>query len=231
MSVRIMTAVFEYEMPDLQTDDGRTVSDSSCKFVLLALADVANDFGEGAYIGVKRICKKTSLSTQTVCNALNALRHNKYTKLEDEKSKLDTNNYTINIKKLGFYSIESDDSNEQSESSSSSSLFSVYENNIGPITTMVADALKDAEKTYPVQWISDAIRLSVENNKRSWRYCETILKRWKANGKDDGKGKPVTPEPVRPEYQPVPQEDKSQYVPRPANIPRPNIRPAAITGD
>jgi DnaD/phage-associated family protein len=121
--------------------------------------------------------------------------------------------------------------NRIKESSTTTDLFSVYENNIGPITTMAADALKDAEKTYPVQWISDAIRLSVENNKRSWRYCETILKRWKANGKDDGKGKPVTPEPVRPEYQPVPQEDKSQYVQRPANIPRPNIRPAAITGD
>jgi DnaD/phage-associated family protein len=230
MSVRIMTAVFEYEMPDLKTDDGRTVSDSSCKFVLLALADIANDFGEGAYIGVKRICKKTCLSTQTVCNALNALRHNKYTKLEG-KSKLDTNNYTINIKKLGFYSIESDDSNEQSESSSSS-LFSIYENNIGPITTMAADAIKDAEKTYPLEWITDAIRLSVENNKRSWRYCETILKRWQTNGKDDGKGKPApasdTPNAA---YQPIPEDpNRGKYVPRPSHI-RPHIKQAAQTGD
>jgi DnaD/phage-associated family protein len=186
MSVRIMTAVFEHEMPDLQTDDGRTVSDSSCKFVLLALADIANDWGEGAYIGVKRICKKTCLSTQTVCNALNALRHNGYTFLEG-KSKLDTNNYTINVQKLGFYSIESDDSNHQSESTTNLNLFRIYENNIGPITPMAADSLKDAEKTYPLQWIADAIKLSVENNKRNWRYCEAILKRWQTDGKDDGK--------------------------------------------
>lgn len=229
MSVRIMTAVFEYEMSDLQTDDGRTVSDSSCKFVLLALADIANDWGEGAYIGVKRMCKKTCLSTQTVCNALNALRHNGYTILEG-KSKLDTNNYTINVKKLGFYSIESDDSIQQNESSSTSSLFNLYENNIGPITTMVADALTDAEKTYPLQWISDAIRLAVENNKRSWRYCETILKRWQTSGKDDGKGKPKAKEPTRPEYQPVKAESKT-YVPRPNTIPRPNIKQAATVGE
>ncbi len=191
MSVRIMTAVFEYDMPDLKTDDGHLVSDSSCKFVLLALADTANDYGEGAYPGVRRLCKKTSLSTQTVCNALNALRHSNYTNLEG-KSKLDTNNYTINIKKLGFYSIESDDSNQWNESSTTNrpSIFALYESNIGPLTPMIADALEDAEKTYPPDWIKDAIALAVENNKRNWRYCETILKRWQAGGKDDGRGKP-----------------------------------------
>jgi hypothetical protein len=99
MSVRTMSLVFEYDMPELKTDDGKTVPDSTAKFVLLALADHASDEGEGAYPGVKRICKKTSMSTQTVCNALNALRHNGYTTKEG-KSKFDTNNYTINLAKL-----------------------------------------------------------------------------------------------------------------------------------
>lgn len=114
MSVRTMSLVFEYDMPDLKTDDGRVVPDSTAKFVLLALADHASDEGEGAYPGVKRICKKTSMSSQTVCNALNALRFNGYTNLEG-KSKLETNNYTINLAKLsqpiGFQPIESGDSN------------------------------------------------------------------------------------------------------------------------
>jgi hypothetical protein len=100
-------------MPDLLTDDGRTVPDSTAKFVLLALADHASDEGEGAYPGVKRICKKTSMSSQTVCNALNALRHNGYTTYVG-KSKSDTNNYTINIEKLSqpleFQRLESGDS-------------------------------------------------------------------------------------------------------------------------
>lgn len=107
-----MSLVFEYDMPELKTDDGKVVPDSTAKFVLLALADHCNDEGEGAYPGVKRICKKTSMSSQTVCNALNALRHNKYTILEG-KSKADTNNYTINLAKfqpLGFQPLESGDS-------------------------------------------------------------------------------------------------------------------------
>lgn len=195
MSSRMTTAVFEYEMPgDLQTDDGRTVSDSACKFVLLALADEANDHGEGAYPGVRRLCRKTALSTQTVCNALNALRHNYYTILEG-KSKLDTNKYAINVTKLGFHSLESDDSNDKN-GTTSLNLYRVYEENIGPITSMIADSLDDAGKTYPLQWIVDSIKLAVENNKRNWRYCEAILKRWNTDGKDDGKKAPkVTPPP------------------------------------
>jgi DnaD/phage-associated family protein len=91
--------------------------------------------------------------------------------------------------------------NRIKESSTTTDLFSVYENNIGPITTMTADNLVDAEKTYPVQWIVEAIKLAVENNKRNWRYCETILRRWQTDGKDEGKGKP---KPVIPVPPPVP---------------------------
>jgi hypothetical protein len=116
MSVGIMSLVFEYDMPELKTDKGITVPDSTAKFVLLALADHANDEGEGAYPGVKRLCKKTSMSSQTVCNALNALRHNGYTALQG-KSKSDTNNYTINREKLsqplGFQPLESGNSSGQ----------------------------------------------------------------------------------------------------------------------
>lgn len=199
MSVSIMSLVFKYDMPDLKTDDGKVVPDSTAKFVLLCLADAANEEGEGAYIGVRKICKMTSMSTQTVCNALNALRHNKYTTLEDEKSKYKTNNYTINIKKIGFQPLESDDSSHQNEPSSSTGIFKVYQDNIGLLTPLIADSIVDAEKTYPLQWIIEAIKLSVENNKRSWRYCETILKRWQSEGKDEGKGKAKPAAPSMPD--------------------------------
>jgi len=72
MSVTVMAAVFAANMPELKTDDDKTVPDSTAKFVLLALADHASEDGENAYIGIKRICQKTSFSTSTVCNALNA---------------------------------------------------------------------------------------------------------------------------------------------------------------
>jgi DNA replication protein len=66
-------------------------------------------------------------------------------------------------------------------------IFQLYESNIGTLTPMIAEALQDAEKTYPAEWIEDAIRISVENNKRSWRYAEAILRRWQEGGRDGKK--------------------------------------------
>ncbi len=65
-------------------------------------------------------------------------------------------------------------------------IFALYEQNIGPLTPMIADELGAAERDYPAEWIEDAIKLAVERNKRSWRYAAGILKRWQAEGKDSG---------------------------------------------
>ncbi len=62
-------------------------------------------------------------------------------------------------------------------------VFRLYEENIGPLTPLIADRLKVAEADYPGTWVADAIQLAVENNKRSWAYCEAILKRWKEEGR------------------------------------------------
>ena len=64
-------------------------------------------------------------------------------------------------------------------------IFRLYEENIGPLTPLIADALKDAEETFSPEWIAEAIDLAVRNNKRSWRYCEAILKRWKEEGRGE----------------------------------------------
>lgn len=73
------------------------------------------------------------------------------------------------------------------EESTTPDIFKLYENNIGALTPMISEKLKDAEKEYPMDWIRDAMQIAVENNKRRWNYCESILKRWQAEGKDDGK--------------------------------------------
>jgi len=64
-------------------------------------------------------------------------------------------------------------------------VFKLYEENIGPLTPMIADALKDAEDTFSAEWINEAIELAVKNNKRSWKYAEAILKRWKEDGRGE----------------------------------------------
>jgi DnaD/phage-associated family protein len=63
-------------------------------------------------------------------------------------------------------------------------IFRLYEENIGALTPMIADALEDAEKIYPTQWIEDAFRIAVENNVRRWRYIEAILKSWQEEQRD-----------------------------------------------
>lgn len=63
-------------------------------------------------------------------------------------------------------------------------IFRLYEENIGPITPMLAESLGEAEDTYPLHWIEEAIRIAVERNKRSWRYAEAILKKWHVEGRD-----------------------------------------------
>jgi len=68
-------------------------------------------------------------------------------------------------------------------------IFQLYEANIGPLTPMIADALRDAEKTYQANWIEDAFRIAVERNKRNWHYIEAILHRWQEGGRDDRKDK------------------------------------------
>jgi DNA replication protein len=62
-------------------------------------------------------------------------------------------------------------------------VFKLYEENIGPLTPLIADTLKDAEDIYPPEHIADAIDLAVKNNKRNWKYIEAILNRWKEEGR------------------------------------------------
>jgi len=61
-------------------------------------------------------------------------------------------------------------------------IYQLYEENIGPLTPMIADTLKDAEQEYPAKWIEEAFELAVKANARNWRYAEAILKRWKEEG-------------------------------------------------
>lgn len=68
-------------------------------------------------------------------------------------------------------------------------IFTLYEQNIGLLTPLIAEELKEAEREYPSEWIVEAIRLAVEHNKRNWRYARAILERWKTEGHDTGKRK------------------------------------------
>ena len=64
------------------------------------------------------------------------------------------------------------------------SISRLYENEIGLLTPMIADALRAASKDYPASWVEDAIQAAARHNARNWSYVETILKRWQKDGKN-----------------------------------------------
>ena len=62
-------------------------------------------------------------------------------------------------------------------------IFTLYEQNIGLLTPLIAEELKEAEKLYPKEWIAEAFKEAASLNKRNWRYIARILERWATEGK------------------------------------------------
>ncbi len=60
--------------------------------------------------------------------------------------------------------------------------FQLYQQNIGLLTPLVADRIRDLEAEYPVPWICEAMAIAVHNNRKSLAYVEAILERWDAEG-------------------------------------------------
>jgi len=96
MSIKLMSAIFETEFPDfLINANGEKTKASTAKLVLLAIADHANDEGESAYPGLRRIERKTGLSRQGIIDTIDSLKFNGLLSVSDEPSRIGTNNYTI----------------------------------------------------------------------------------------------------------------------------------------
>lgn len=87
--------------------------------------------------------------------------------------------------KKGVWSPANVQRSQVSLSQEKPNIFKLYEENIGALTPLIAEDLKAAEQDYPQIWVEEAFRLAVQHNARSWRYIETILKRWKEQGRDD----------------------------------------------
>ena len=73
-----------------------------------------------------------------------------------------------------------------------SNIYSLYEQNIGILTPIVAEKIGEAEQRYPLEWIEEAISEAVSLNSRNWRYISRILERWEIEGKADGESRKHT---------------------------------------
>ena len=63
-------------------------------------------------------------------------------------------------------------------------IFRYYEENIGPLTPLIAETLGSSLEEYSEEWIMEAIQIAVKNNVRRWSYISSILTRWQEEGRD-----------------------------------------------
>ena len=63
-------------------------------------------------------------------------------------------------------------------------IFVMYEQNVGMMTPIIADQLRDLEKGYSPSWIEEAFEIAISRNARNLRYIQAVLKRWETDGKD-----------------------------------------------
>jgi len=66
-----------------------------------------------------------------------------------------------------------------------SNVFALYEQNIGALTPMIVEELRDMAATYPAVWIEDAIRIAVKNNARKLKYILAVLERMHTEGRHE----------------------------------------------
>jgi hypothetical protein len=112
MSIGIMTAIFKTEFRDLpyiKDGESRNAKASTCKLLLLAIADNADDEGQ-AYPGYTKLVIKTALSRQGIADTLEALCQNGILIISESPSRLGTNDYFIQKSAFPMLAKETDES-------------------------------------------------------------------------------------------------------------------------
>ena len=104
---------------------------------------------------------------------------------EDELYVVNTPGNRKSLEELTTRELRLDEPLPAASKANNSSIFALYEQNIRPLTPLIADELEEAEGRYPHNWIHDAFREAVSLNKANWRYIESILRRWEAEGRQD----------------------------------------------
>jgi len=69
----------------------------------------------------------------------------------------------------------------------------IYEANIGQLTPIIGDRLKELADHYSPKWFEDAVKTACEANVRRLNYIKAILDRWQTEGKSGDKGKSAKP--------------------------------------
>ena len=64
-------------------------------------------------------------------------------------------------------------------------IYELYEQNVGLLTPLLVEDLREAAESFPAEWIEEAFREAVAYNRRNWRYVRRILEKWATQGRGD----------------------------------------------
>jgi DNA replication protein len=107
---------------------------------------------------------------------------------DERRDELYTTNMPANVRgleRLAAEGVRIEEPPPPAERETAPNIFALYEANIGSITPLIVDDLREAEVQFPPEWIEAAFREAAELNKRSWRYVRAILQRWETEGRDE----------------------------------------------
>ncbi|MEO0564509.1 MAG: DnaD domain protein [Chloroflexota bacterium] len=62
-------------------------------------------------------------------------------------------------------------------------IYRLYEQEIGPITPMIAEGLRDLENDYPPGWLPEAVRVAAEQQAKHLKFIRAVLERWRKEGR------------------------------------------------
>jgi DNA replication protein len=105
---------------------------------------------------------------------------------DERRDELYTTNMPANVRgleRLAAEGVRIEEPPPPAERETAPNIFALYEANIGSITPLIVDDLREAEVQFPPEWIEAAFREAAELNKRSWRYVRAILQRWETEGR------------------------------------------------
>lgn len=157
--------------------------------VLLYLVRCANQ-GAKAFPSYQTIAFKCHLSRRTVIDTVKCLIASKL--LTKEATPFKTNTYIISLPSATtappsattapYKELSIKNSLTTTRDNGHKNLFKLYEENIGILTPLISEELKDIAGEYPPEWFEEAVKEACEANTRKLSYIRAILKRWRVEG-------------------------------------------------
>lgn len=185
-------------------DEMRDIDEIAMKVWLYIALSVNRDTGE-AHPSLRTLSDRLGFAVNTIRSAIGRLeeknllvvergerKYNRYFPADyvsarrETVSADDTDDKTVSAKgetvspRVILNQINQNIKQQPEEPSPEKNAFSVYEQEIGVLTPMIADDIEAWARDASEGWVIDAIREAAANNKRNWRYCVAILKRWQA---------------------------------------------------